>query len=283
MDQVLALISQTLETMIEAADPAPIRVKHKAITAFFPYTVRQERDGRDDMLNTFLRAARASGKRGFMWHRIRLPITALLSEENPVSLKQAVVLAAPHLPWWNPAIGGDFVRLWAAAARAVPYSHDIGQCVVDTLLLIASQESLRPHIPVDMWSWLNKRPLLPPTCTGGPRGTERDVVQAVRTLGDVEVLTSYLLVIWSEWVCIYVGGLEEMCASIREDFSGIGMVDRRKDLLRRLDHILDQLDLGLEPILQHEQGLGEDDIRSMKDQYKRLKEVLLEVDRGVTT
>ena len=277
------MISQMLETMVKAADPVLICDRYKAITAFFPYAARQVRGGQDKMFNTFLRTARASKRRGFMWHRVRPPVATLLSEESPVSLKQAIIFAVPHLPWWDNTIDGDFVRLWAAAALAVPYSRDIGQCVVDTLLLIASQESLRPHVPVDMWSWLNKRPLLPPTCTGGPRGTEPDVVQAVRGLRDVEVLTSYLLVVWSEWVCIYVGGLEEMCASIREDFSGIGMVDRRKDLLRRLDHILDQLDLGLEPILQHEQGLGEDDIRSMKDQYKRLKEVLLEVDRGVTT
>ena len=73
-----------------------------------------------------------------------------------------------------------------------------------------------------------------------------------------------------------------MCASIKEDFSGIRMVDRRKDLLRRLDRILGQLELGLEPVRRHEQGLGEDDIRSMKDHYERLKKVLLEVDRGVT-
>ena len=282
MDQVSTLISQTLETMVKAADPSPICDRHKAITAFFPYAARQVRGGQDKMLNTFLRTARASRRRGFVWHRIRLPVATLLNGESPVSLKRAVILASPHLPWWNPTIDGDFVRLWAAAARAVPYTRDIGQCVVDTLLLIASQEPLRPHIPADMWLWLNKRPLLPPTCTGGPRGTERDVVQTVRGLGDVEILTSYLLVVWSEWGCIYAGGLEEMCASIREDFNGIGMVGRRKDLLQRLDRILGRLDLGLGSTQQHEQGLGEDDIRSMKGQYGWLREVLLEVDKEVT-
>ena len=264
--------------MIEAANPIPIRARHKAITAFFPYAARWERNGRRELLDTFLRAARASGKRGFMWYRIRQPATALLGGGGPVSLKQAIILASPHLPWQDPAINGHFVQLWAAATRDVPYTHDIGQCVVDTLLLIAPRGTLRQHIPVDMWSWLNKRPCLPPACTGGSRGTERDVVQTVRGLGDVETLTSYLLHVWSEWEYLYPDGLEEMCVLIREDFSGIGMGDRRRDLLQRLHHVLGQLNLGLEPIRQREQGLSGDDVQSMKGQYGRLREALLTVD-----
>jgi len=174
------------------------------------------------------------------------------------------------------------VTLWARAACAVPCTLDIGQSVVDTLLLIASQDSLRPHIPTDMWSWLNKYPSLPSTCIGSSQGTKRTVVQTVRRLGDIEILTSYLLLVWSEWGYLSPDGLEEMCALIREDFSGVGMGYHWKNLLQHLGHILGQLDLGLEHIQQHNQGFGEDDIQSMIVQYKQLKEVLLEVDKEVT-
>lgn len=273
------MISQKLRAMIAAEDPNPICTRYcKAITAFFPYVARQEQNGQGEMFDTFLRTARASKKGGFMWHRIRLPIAVLLREESPVSLRQAIVLASPNLPWQNPTTDGNFVRLWAEAACAVPYTCDIGQSVVDTLLLIASRDSLRSHIPVGMWSWLNKRPLLPPTCAGGCWGTERNVVQTVRRLGDIEILTSYLLRVWSEWDYLYPEGLDEMCASIREDFYGVGVGRHRKDLLQHLDRVLAQLDFRSESIQQQVRGLGEDDIQSVKSQYERLKEALLQVD-----
>ena len=268
--------------MVAAADPAPIRLRHKAITAFFPYAARQEQNGQNEMLEILLRTVRASRKQGFIWHRIRPPITTLLGGESPISVKRAIVLVSPHLPWWDRTIDGDFIRLWAAAACAVPYAHDVGQSVVDTLLLIASQDPLRPHIPVGMWSWLNRRPYPPPAPARGSQGTERNVVRTVRSLGDVGILTSYLLLVWSEGVDLYQDGLDEMCASIREDFSGIGMAHHRKDLLQHLDRVLDHLDPGLGPTRSHEQGLSGDVTQSMKDQYKRLNEVLLEVDGEVT-
>ena len=277
------MISRKLEAMIEAADPVPIYVRRKAITAFFSYAAGQEQNEQYEMLDIFLRVARASGMRGFMWHRIRRPATTMLSEGSPVSLKRAVILASPHLPWRSSAIDGRFVQLWVAATRDVPYTHDVGQCVIDTLLLIASQSPLRLHIPAEMWSWLNQRPSLPPTCTGGSWGTERDIVQIIRGIGDIETLTSYLLAVWSEWDYLYPDGIEEMCVLIREDFGGIGMGDRRKVLLERLDLVLGRLDVGLEPIRQREQGLSDGDVQSMKGQYVRLREALLEVDSGATS
>jgi len=263
--------------MIETGDPASIYPRHKAITAFFPYAAWQEQDGRNEVLDVLLHTIRASREQRFMWHRIiRSLKTVLLTEKNPTSLKQAVILTSPHLPWWNSTIDGNFVQLWAAAADAVPYALDIGQSVVYTLLLIASQDSLRPHIPTNMWLWLSKRPFLPSTCTWCTQGTKQTVVQTVRRLGDIEILTSYLLLVWSERDYLYPDGLDEMCISIREDFCGIKVGHHRTDLIKHLDHILGQLDLGLVPI-----GLI-DDIQSMKVQYEQLKEALLEVDKKVT-
>jgi hypothetical protein len=102
---------------------------------------------------------------------------------------------------------------WAVAASAVPYTEEAGQSVVDILLHIASVDSLRPHIPTGIWTWLNKRPSLPPKCVGRSRGSSGDVVRQVRALRDTEILKSYLLLVLSEWDCIddqQPGGLAEM-------------------------------------------------------------------------
>ena len=278
VNQVSALILQELETMIKAADPAPICTRHRAITTFFLYAARWEQNDQHRMINAFLHTARASGRQGFMWHHIRQPLITLLNQDCSVSSKQAIILALPHLPWWNPAIDGHFIQLWAATTWAVPYTDDIGQSVVDTLLLIASQESLKPHIPSDMWSWLSKCSYLPSSSARHSQGTKQDVVQTVRKLGDIEILKSYLLLVWSEWDYLYQDGLEEMCVLIREDFSGIGMEGHRKNLLQRLNYILGQLDSGLGSVQQNEQGLSEENIQSMKEQYGQLREVLLEMD-----
>lgn len=265
--------------MIEAVDPGRIRSKCKAITALFPYAVRQEQDGRPEALEVFLRLARASGQWGFMWHRVRLLVATLLQEESPARLKRAVLLALPHLPWTNFTNGQHLVQPWAAAASVFPYTDEIGQSVIDTLLHIASQDSLRPHIPVDMWLWLNHRPAFPLVCWGRFQGTQREVIQTVRALGNIKILKSYMLLVWSERGYLGFLGLHEMCASIQEDFSGIGMGGHREDLLRHLDHVLSQLDLGLGHLRRDEPSLNGGDIEYMKYEYGELKEVLLGVDR----
>jgi len=71
-----------------------------------------------------------------------------------------------------------------------------------------------------------------------------------------------------------------MCASIREDFNGIGMGQHREELGNRLDHVLGQLDRGPGYI----GGLRQDfysygrNTKATMDQYRKLKQVLLEVD-----
>lgn len=150
--------------------------------------------------------------------------------------------------------------------------------MVDTLLQVASNDTLRPHIPIGMWSWLNKRPFLPPACAGHYLGSTRDVVQTVRALGDVNILTSYLFLVWSEWGNPHSDGLDEMYTSVREDFSGTWVGHHLEDLLQRLDRVLGQLELGFDHLRQHKPSLSVDDIRLMKEQYGKLREILLEVD-----
>jgi hypothetical protein len=277
----LGLIAQKLETMISAGDPDQIYSKHKAITALFPYAVWQEQDGQHKVLDVCLHAARASKWMDFLWYHIReLPIARLLNGESPVSAKQAFILMSPHLPWyWRMNRHEHWVQLWAAAASAVPYTDEIGQCVADTLLHIAHSTSLQPHIPIDMWSWLRKPSSLPPICTGRYRGRFPDVIEIVQGLGDIETLTAYLLLVWSEWELHTDQAIQEMCALIRNDFSGIRMGYHQKKLLQHLDHVLRQLELGPEYLQQYNPVLDEGDIQWRQGQYRQLREALLEVDR----
>ena len=236
--------------MAETGDHRPLQSKRKAIVTFLPYAVWQEREGRHEILDTFLRVARASKERQLTWNRSRKFPTALLSEASP----RAIVLVSPHIRWDRYHGKTELVQRWATAASVVPYTEEVGQSVVDVLLQIASVDRrLVLGLPASIWSWLTKRPPLPPICMGYHVGTQRHVVEAVRKLKNVEVLKSYFLLVWSEWNNLRDDrGFDEMRVSIREDFGGIGMAHHRAELIQRLDHVLGQLDQELE----HPEKLG---------------------------
>ena len=159
---------------------------------------------------------------------------------------------------------------------AVPHTEDVAQSVVDTLLQIARRDELVWYIPIDLWSWLTKRSSLAPICWGRRSGTQHSTVRLIRALKDIEALKSYLLLVWSEWdiSCDF----SETCTSIREDFGGIGLGHHRADLIQRLDHVLGQLDCGLDYLNRQNHYLNEGDIREMGDRRGRLGEVLLEAN-----
>ena len=281
MEEVSNLITQKLETMVQATDQELIRSKHKAINALLPYAVRLGRSGEQRMVDMSLRAAMTLDSEEFVWHRAKSLIVRPSNTQNPPSLDWLIVLTSPHVSWHDEPYDGNMVARWAAAASALPYAEDVCESVVDTLLHIASVDSLRPHIPVDVWTWLKEQPSLPPECSGRSRGSSGDVVRRVRALGDIGILKSYLVLIWSEWDHIddqQSGGLAEMQVSIREDFSGIEMWRHRQDLIKRLEHVLGQLDGGLDHLQQQKPSLDTHHISRAKTQYTELKEVVLEVD-----
>ena len=197
---------------------------------------------------------------------------------------RAIILMSSHVFWDRVTNGEDLIQWWAAATSAVPYTEEIAQSVVDTLLQIASRNKLLPHIPVDVWSWLTRSPSLPHTCEGRSVATCGRVVKAVRALGDLEVLKSYFLLTWSEWGPLQSEGFGDVWVSIREDFGGTkeGEDLHREDLIRRLDYILGKLDLGLKHLRQHTPDLRRSDWRTMKKQYEGLK-ALLEMGRRCTS
>ena len=242
VELVSTIINRELERVASTSDSGSILSKCKAIAALFPYAVRQEQDVQRPMADAILRVW-ASNPLSFVWRRIEPHVIRLLGKSVTPSLYRAI----PHI---FPQI------IWSA-----------DQDAVDLLLQIAYIDSLLPHIPIDMWAWLKKRPSLPPECRGRRGGTTQRIVRRVRGVGDVDTLKSYFLVVWSEWDDLYNYGLKEMEISIREDFGGIEMKRHRKDLLDRLDHVLEQLE-----------DSHHDEVQYKKGQYGRLKEVLLQVD-----
>jgi len=228
------------------------------------------------MFDTSLRAARASRNWQLTWNRIKQAAIPLISEATP----RAIVLISPHIPWDRLMDRGDLVERWATAASALQYTEVVGQSVADMLPQIASVDELVPSIPVDVWSWLTKRPPLPPICLGRYVGTHSHIIKVVRALKDTEVLTSYFLLIWSEWNELRDhGSFNKMRAAIRKDLDGVGMGHHRAELVKRLDHVLGELDRGLEHLKRHSPDLGKYDLWKMKRRYRKLRERLLGVER----
>ena len=248
--------------------------KREAITTLLPYAVWQERHGRPEMLDTILRAVRASMELVFLWDHIIEFVSTLFSDASP----RAVILVSPHLPQSWLTDGQDLVQQWIKIVPAAPHTDEVALGAVDTLLQIASYPGLLQHITPEAWSWLTPRPSLPPVCRGRYLGTRRCVVEAVRALKDIEVLKSYFLLVWSEWDCIEDDGLEEMYTSILEDFCGTGMGQHRADLIQRLGHVLKQLDHGLRYLKRQNPYIVEENFQRGKDQYRKLRETLRRVN-----
>ena len=281
MGRILGLITGKLESLAGARDKNALLRKSKAITALFPYAVWQERDKEHPILDMIMRALKTAPS-FTLWLPYLEPFREILHDgTSHVSSKRALMLASPYIPWvWWQFDGVDLVRMWVLlAASLVPKEEEIAPSVVDTIFQIAYNELPPPPLHGDVWSWLTLRPSLPPVCEGRDLGSSSDVVQMVRDLKDIEILKSYLLVIWSEWNSYYWFGSDAMQISIREDFSGTEMNSHRAALLQRLDHVLAQLDRGLEHLQQDKWWLSEDDLQRMKRQYGELRETLLEVDR----
>ena len=251
----------------------PFMSNRRAILTLLPYAVWRERGGDNRMVDAYLGVIRTQWGRDF----VARPITTLFGNAGPDFPNRAMALLSPYVNWET--VNTDVITRWASAASAVPYTEEVGQSVVDTLLQIASNARLQPHIPVDIWTWLKKLPSLPPGCWGRKWGTKDHVVRRVRELRDVEILESYFLLVWSEWNIIHSDGLGEMCTSIGKDLCGIGMRHHREVLIKRLDHVLGELDRGWKCLKQHGLELDEQDIYKARKQYGKLKKLLLEADR----
>ena len=285
MEEVSKVLTQKLKVMADGEYCCSPKSKRKAMTALLPYAVLEEQNGQPEMLDMFLHTARASKERQFTWHHIGKIANKLLSKASP----RAIILTSPYLHWDLLKDRGELVQLWAAATSAIPYTDEVGQSVVDVLLQIAAVDELVPHIPVDIWSWLAKKPPLPPVCLGRYVGTHACVVEAVRALKDVEVLKSYFNLVWSEWSDLQeTHSFSKTIALIKEGLSGVEMAHHRAELIEQLDYILGQLDLRfgqLDPRLEHMQqdpDLVKFHLWKIKRQYGKFKKTLLKLDKRMS-
>ena len=263
--------------MIQAADFIAIISKRKAINTLLPYAIHLEQGGQQGMINAILRAARVSDSNvqsigEFMWHRVVLYISRLFDKQSPTSLNRVITLISPYVPWDSALYDTTAVARWATAAMAIPYTEEVGQSVIDALFQIAFVDILRPHIPLDIWKWLKRRPPLPRFYHGDFKGWCGNTVRYVGRLRDVEILKSYFLLLWRDW-CTPPSGRTEMERSIRENLGGMGGKQHREDLIKHLDQVLAQLDQRL--------IYFPDDTcwKESKERYTKLKGALLEVER----
>ena len=282
MEQVLSLITQRLKIIVDVPemDASLLESKQKAIAALFPYAVYLEKSGQGDMVDAILRVARASDS-VLSWRHVLTHITALFDESTHPSLNRAITFVSPYIPWHLPALNTEnAVARWAAAASTVPYSEEVGRSVAETLLRILEHDSLLEHIPINVWGLLKNRPS--PSLVWRVRfnGCRIPVARHVQGLGDIEILKSYLLLIFSEWSSLRFGVLRELGALILEDLGGIGNWCHREDLIKHLDDVQRQLDRGLEHFKQLCPGTHEEAIQVRNMRYGYLKRWLLRVDRG---
>jgi hypothetical protein len=243
-----------------------VECKLNAIHALFLHAISLARSGDQAMVDAILHIVRVSTLFKFSWQ-------GSFWEPTP-----ATTLISPYIrsyPWDQHTISE-----WVAAVSAVPYSEEVCVSVVDMLLQLARRNTIREYIPIGIWAWLKKRSSLPPVCSGRYLGTDGGDVRHIRRLGDLDILKSYFLLVWSEWKCHEESDFDEMQASIVEDLAGIRMQHHRTDLIKRLDQILGELDRGLEHLKQVRPRTKENHVHERKEQYRRLREVLLKVDRG---
>ena len=282
-----------------------IMSKRKAINTLFPYAIFLEQRGQQRMVNAILRVARASDSRfsnhgKFMWHHVAPYVSRLFEKRSPPSLNRVIALISPYVPWQGALNNPIAVSRWAAAALTIEYTDEVGENVIDALFQIAFIDFLRPHIPIKVWRLLKWRPSLPPVYCGIQWSGHVNTITHVRKLGDIDLLMSYFLLIWTDRYNILPKSLHEMERSIREDFGGIELVPHREALLERLNRVLrlsepKTVGMGLGPESPRRQEnpldwldriLGRFDrrqrrsfIQEARKQYSKLRHVLLEVHR----
>ena len=251
--------------------------KRKAISALLPYAARLPQGKQHRMFEAILRISSKWSSMEFMWNHIGPSITSWFDESSPPSLNHAITIASPCVNWMYILRNQGTVARRAAAVSATPYSEAVGQSVADALLQISNNYALRPHIPIEAWALLKRHP-------SSPRWAHThlltlDLVDHIRGFGDIEILISYFLFIWSEWQPLDSLGPAEMEIIVWEEIRGVGMWRHRDDLIKRLDDVLSRLDRGLEYLTQYDPRLEEDRFARTRTRYTQLKELMVEVDR----
>ena len=234
--------------------------QNRAVCALTPYAIFMEKCGQEEIANAIMHVARGS------MASVKPHIIKLLGKPNSPFRNWLIAVVAQYVNWEDEEHGEDAVVAWAAAVSTVPDTGEVISGVVDMLMQITNIDSLRPHIPIEIWVWMKKLQSLP--VADWPRyvTTTPDAVRHIRGLGDFETIGLYLLAVFASYRRTSTDILDEVKILIRGDFGGIGMWAHREVLLNRLDSIL------------------EDGIHSggRLERCKKLKGVLLTMDREAT-
>lgn len=269
---------------VAAQDPDTILSKYKAITTLFPYAARRGQEGDPQLLEGFLSAVRYFPCTS-QWTRqfIRPVIPRLLGGGSSITLKRAAILALPHLElsWLDSTDICSFIDLWISAADALGDVEGVCSSVVDVLLQMAFFHTVRPHITPEAWSWLNKRPSLPPRCRGRLLcSIGSNVLPEIRARKDTQLTTSYLVTMWSEWDCASDWVFQGMCETLYEEFCGDDLDDEtrgcRRCLLVRLNSVLGELGKGLAHLRVVHPDMQPDEFEVIKGRYRELKRILMQ-------
>ena len=97
--------------------PPPQR---KAINTLFPCVVHVGKGGQELLVNACSHPARAPNSAKFMWDRIRPRPTTPFDEWTRLSLKMAITLASPHVPWHDRLRDENMVTRWTALPSENP-------------------------------------------------------------------------------------------------------------------------------------------------------------------
>ena len=266
--------------MAKASNSDLVLSKRKAVNTLFPHAIYLEEIGQPGMIDAILRAAKAldssapnAGK--FMWSRVVPYISRLFEERSPTSMNRVIALISPYVPWDGALNNKVAVARWAAAAKAIPYSDDVGSSVVDALFQIATIDFLQARIPKDIWEWMKKQPPLPPMCYGVLRGGYEGTFYYIRRTGDLDLLKSYFLIRWTERYTLDSDDMRVIEMSIREDFSGAATAKHREDFMKHLDFVIGRFDRSLGLVEEEDQRAP---YEKAKGRYKKLKDILVEVD-----
>jgi len=172
-----------------------------------------------------------------------------------VEPNEAPIDLGPTTPH-NPILGGPIT-----IGSLLPYALVLERHDQREMLNMLSRLAMTPR-------WDDIRPF---TVSKGANGDVVQYIQRVRALGDLEVLKSYLLLLWSGQFQVddWSGALTKMQISIQEDFGGIGMRDHREDLMKWLDRAPEQLDRLAHACIA---------VQPTKKQYEEFRRRMLEVD-----
>ena len=253
----------------------------KPLASVLSYAVKTAEDGNAGLLDEILLAVSRSSQ-GSSWVRSHIGplIDQMLSTwDSDVRVRIAVhALSYVEDAWFHAANKHIFVVRWVSAASRLEYTPEIGQSVVEVLLRMACMYHWRPHITREAWRWLERRPQLPPVCRARSLCcNDLGAISKVESLGNIEILKGYLIVVWSEWDWLAPWVCSYMCTVIRKHFGGEREKGHRDELRDRLLHIQNQLDLGLDHLRKLGSEMTAACFQPTKEAYEALMETLSEV------